>query len=476
MYEQELKGNFLTYQVEINSDNLSLRNHLEKLVADNPKLNANKKAVITVTGIEKLLKFGLNQEKSELDRFIGYLQWTREAFREFPYSIVLWINNSIEVNLQKNAPDFWSWRKGVFRFVSNIKSYICLDRFQEQFSLFEEEKLLNFDNQESSLIPLQDLEALVKHLETNPQTKDEKKLASLYSSLGQIYLNRIETEGCENYNEELNLSIEYSQKAIALQKQLNLDLDLATSLNNLALLYDLQGEYEQAESLYVQAIELYQTLLEEQHPHVASLLDNLAGLYYSRGKYKEAEPLFLRALELRKTLLGEQHPDVATSFNNLALLYKSQGRYELAELLYFQALKLRKTLLGEQHPHVASSLNNLALLYSLKGKYEQAESLYLKALELRKTLLGEQHPYVASSLDNLARLYGSQGKYELAEPLYLQALELDETLLGTQHSDTKIIYSNFVKFLKQAIEDDRVSELSNHPYTQNLLKQIMNNS
>jgi tetratricopeptide (TPR) repeat protein len=40
------------------------------------------------------------------------------------------------------------------------------------------------------------------------------------------------------------------------QKELGLEIDLATSLNNLAGLYDAQGRYSEAEPLYQQALEL----------------------------------------------------------------------------------------------------------------------------------------------------------------------------------------------------------------------------
>lgn len=76
----------------------------------------------------------------------------------------------------------------------------------------------------------------------------------------------------------------------------------------------------------------------------------MAGLYDSQGRYQEAEPLFLQALELRRTLLGEEHPDVAQSLNNLAVLYYDQGRLVEAEPLFVQALELRQQRLGNRHP------------------------------------------------------------------------------------------------------------------------------
>jgi tetratricopeptide (TPR) repeat protein len=229
----------------------------------------------------------------------------------------------------------------------------------------------------------------------------------------------------------------------------NADIQFASNLSRLATLYYSQGRYEDAEPLYVQALELSKRLLGENHPDVATSLNNLAGLYKSQGRYEDAEPLYVQALELSKRLLGENHPDVATSLNNLALLYESQGRYEDAEPLYVQALELSKRLLGENHPDVATSLNNLAGLYKSQGRYEDAEPLYVQALELSKRLLGENHPDVATSLNNLAGLYKSQGRYESAEPLYLQALQICEQSLGIAHPNTITVRGNYARCLRR---------------------------
>ena len=56
---------------------------------------------------------------------------------------------------------------------------------------------------------------------------------------------------------------------------------------------------------------------------MATSLNNLAGLYDSLGDYAKAEPLYKRALAIWEKALGPDHPDVATSLNNLAALYDS---------------------------------------------------------------------------------------------------------------------------------------------------------
>ncbi|NEP67660.1 MAG: tetratricopeptide repeat protein [Moorea sp. SIO3A5] len=217
---------------------------------------------------------------------------------------------------------------------------------------------------------------------------------------------------------------------------------VASSLNYLAALYYSQGRYQEAEPLYQQALDLRKRLLGEEHPDVATSLNHLAGLYSSQGRYQEAEPLYQQALDLRKRVLGEENSDVATSLNNLAGLYSSQGRYQEAEPLYQQALDLRKQVLGEQHPDVATSLNNLAGLYDSQGRYQEAEPLYRQSLDLSKRLLGEEHPHVATSLNNLAGLYSSQGRYQEAEPLYRQALDLIKRLLGEEHPHVALSLNN----------------------------------
>jgi tetratricopeptide (TPR) repeat protein len=211
--------------------------------------------------------------------------------------------------------------------------------------------------------------------------------------------------------------------------------EVATGLNNLALLYWAQGRYAAAEPLHQRALALYERLLGPEHPNVALSLNNLALLYDDQGRYAAAEPLHQRALALRERGLGPEHPDVAQSLNNLAALYQAQGRYETAEPLYERALAVYEWALGPEHPNVAQSLNNLAELYRTQGRYGAAEPLLQRALALREQALGPSHPDVAISLNNLAGLYWAQEEYAKAEPLYQRALTIREKALGLEHPD-----------------------------------------
>ena len=218
--------------------------------------------------------------------------------------------------------------------------------------------------------------------------------------------------------------------------------EVATALNNLALLYRVKGDYGRAEPLYQRTLAIEEKALGPEHPNVAQSLNDLADLYQITGDYARAEPLYQRALAIREKALGPEHPDVATSLNNLAALYDTKGDPGRAEPLYQRALAIYEKALGAEHPQVAKALNNLALLYEAKGDYGRAEPLYQRALAIREKTLGTEHLDVAASLNNLAALYEVKGDHGRAEPLFQRALAIKEKTLGAEHPDVALSLNN----------------------------------
>jgi tetratricopeptide (TPR) repeat protein len=79
------------------------------------------------------------------------------------------------------------------------------------------------------------------------------------------------------------------------------------------------GDYGGAELPLQRALALRERVLGPEHPEVATGLNNLALLYYAQGRYSEAEPLYQRALALWERVLGAEHPEVATLLVRLSL-------------------------------------------------------------------------------------------------------------------------------------------------------------
>ncbi|MEP0881380.1 tetratricopeptide repeat protein [Trichocoleus sp. ST-U3] len=474
-YEAELAPQIRSYRVKLARGEPSIRAAIAELVQKDEYLQNQGKAVLTITGAEQLYFLKLGAERSEQEVFFGYLQWTREGLREFPYPIVLWINNQILSNLSKKAPDFWSWRKGVFLFESKKTALIPIREISPFRAFIDDSDLANKDDEDRYFLPIEDLQQLIQKIEQQRGTKDPI-LAVLYSRIGTIYKRRVERGESQDYQKEQELAIEYFSRTIALEKELGLLTKLATDLNNLADLYSSQGRYSEAEPLFLQAIDILQKSLSTDHLRIATSLNNLAGLYYYQGRYSEAEPLYLQALDIHQKSLPADHPDIAKGLNNLAGLYKFQGRYSEAEPLYLQALDIHQKSLPADHPSIATYLNNLAGLYYYQGRYSQAEPLFVQALDIDKKSLPADHPSIATDLNNLAVFYSYQGRYSEAEPLYLQALDIHQKSLPADHPEIATdlnnlagLYSSQGRYSEaeplylQAIEIDKKSLPPDHP-------------
>ena len=80
-------------------------------------------------------------------------------------------------------------------------------------------------------------------------------------------------------------------------KDLN-DLDVATCLTNLALIYLIQGRDAAAEPLFRRALVIYEETLGVNHILVAKGLNNLARSFIGQNEFAESEVLCHRALAI----------------------------------------------------------------------------------------------------------------------------------------------------------------------------------
>ena len=200
-----------------------------------------------------------------------------------------------------------------------------------------------------------------------------------------------------------------------------------------------QGNYRQAVIIAKQALDIAEKDLGPDDPTVATSLNNLALLYQTQGQYAQAEPLYKRTLAIWEKVLGSDHPNVATSLNNLALLYYTQGQYVQAEQLYKRSLAIKEKALGPDHSDLALSLNNLGYLYENQGQYAQAEPLYKRALSIWEKALGPNHPNVAQCMTNLAELYRAQGQYVPALSLSRKASAISrERIVASGTADVAV--------------------------------------
>lgn len=271
---------------------------------------------------------------------------------------------------------------------------------------------------------------------------DEKSLAEaleLHNSAIELY-----QEG------KRTVAIERAKRAIAIREKLlgPEHSDTANSLNTLAVLESVQGNYATAESLHLRVLKIREKTLGVEDPDTAQSLNNLAAVYRKLGNDATAEPLYRRALKIREKRLGPNHAKTAITINSLAILYQKQRKFSDAIPLYERALKINEETLGADHPTTAITVNNLAALYQDQKNYAAALPLYERALAIREKKLGKDHPDIAQGLNNLALLHKDLGAPAAAAPLYRRSLMIRENSLGEKHPDVVTALNNIAALLE----------------------------
>ena len=435
-YEADLKAQGIApLRARLDPKRPSLRATLEDLVAQTPALQAGEPAVVTVLNAGELLGVRLSDEKSEQEKFFFSLQWTREALRNFEFPIVLWLPDAVATRLAQQAPDFWSWRGGVFEFVAEA-------RVPEQGGALPMPSRDRAMEEPGSPVALDDLQQQIAQLE---QTAPESPLLiTLYNNLGGAYAGKYNyKQALELYEKALtqaksdpagqarslfNLgdalrhcgrpfqALDYYQQCLAIAREIGDHRGEANSLGNLGIAYSDLGQYQQAIEYHQQSLVIKREIGDRRGE--ANSLGNLGNAYRDLGQYQQAIEYHQQCLAISREI-GDHHGE-ANSLGNLGIAYRDLGQYQQAIEYHQQQLAIAREIgdrLGE-----AGSLGGLGNAYDSLGQYQQAIEYHQQQLAIAREIgdrLGE-----ANSLGNLGLAYDSLGQYQQAIEYHQQQLAI----------------------------------------------------
>ena len=239
------------------------------------------------------------------------------------------------------------------------------------------------------------------------------------------------------------------ERSLALRRDaLGMDhLDVATSLNSLAVLRQETGAYTTADSLFRAALAIQEERAGSRRSGRRGYTAQLGHAVHFRGttsgptrssnvpwpsarhssaqttrKRRARSTRSPRCASTRMTWTGRRrstgrrwmcgahfegdHPDVAMSLNNLAMVLRHKEPVRGGRGLYREALSMRERLYDGPHPDVAHTLNHLARLYYNQGDYAAAEPIARRALAMRIEVFGEEHVETTASMGSLAGILG----------------------------------------------------------------------
>jgi tetratricopeptide (TPR) repeat protein len=205
--------------------------------------------------------------------------------------------------------------------------------------------------------------------------------------------------------------------------------EAAGARNDLGVLYKYWGRFDEALTLYQQAL----SSTGEESLARGTIYHNIGGVLHARGDFGAAEEPARTAWSISRRLLGEDDPRTMLDAVAYAAVLDGLGRYQESERIYRRALILFKKTYGPEHYEVAANLHNLAAVLAARGEYQEAEEQYRRALAVKEKLLGAESPDAALTRHNLGNMLNRTGRAAAAVPLLESAVAVLEKRLVPEH-------------------------------------------
>jgi CHAT domain-containing protein/predicted negative regulator of RcsB-dependent stress response len=227
--------------------------------------------------------------------------------------------------------------------------------------------------------------------------------------------------------------------SLTLSRQLG-DSDGAAAL--LALIGDVlhaRGEFEEAETVYLEALTLSRQL--DDRRQVGELLNNIGVGYWKRGVLRDAMRYFEQALDEWRAL-RLRRGEAATLTNEGNLFFES-GDYQQALDQYGLALEISR--LDKDETREAFALNNIGVTYRALGDLDAALSYVSRSLP-RWHAAGEALSEAQAQI-RLGQIHLARGDAKTAQASAETALASAETALASAETALTVIRRS----------DDRIS-------------------
>ncbi len=460
-YETEARQSKIQPYRIVLGEEPSLKGGLVKLREMHPYLQRGGAAVFTVTGTDVLLRVNLHTDESEqtqLDRFFGYLQWTREGLREFQYPIVLWVTHRILKEMSRRSPDFWGWRKAVLRFVEETPT--VTQSFHSTESKIKNEELPS----------VEELQTQIQRLES--KSPESTELAKLYNQLGRSYVEQILQGKATQLEYEQKCAIEAFRRAIDCYQAQSNQVEQVYCFRELGYFLNCQSKFTEAINVYQDALNLARSIGDRKNE--ALFLSALGESYRSLSHYEQAIEFYQQALNIGReigdldiestALIGqgcahselEQYQQAIRFFqqalaisreigdrkaesdclNGLGIACESLQQFEQAIHYYEQALKIDQD--NDNIYNESGILCNLGHVYRDLRQYSNATKLYQQALVIQRKI-GDRD-WEANSLMGLGAVYLSLDQYEQVIDFYQQALEIKREI-GDRKNEAGSLHS-----------------------------------
>ncbi|XP_028792131.1 kinesin light chain 3 isoform X2 [Neltuma alba] len=198
----------------------------------------------------------------------------------------------------------------------------------------------------------------------------------------------------------------------------------------------LEGKIDEAEKLFLSAVQEAREGFGQRDPHVASACNNLAELYRVKKAFDKAEPLYLEAISILEESFGPEDIRVGAAAHNLGQFFLGQRKLEEARVYYAMALKIKRRVLGYNHPDCSDTMYHLGVVLYLQGKEGDAEAFIQDSIRMLEEGGEGESSICIRRLRYLSQIYMKSHRYAEAEMIQRKILHNMELSKGWNSLDT----------------------------------------
>ena len=202
------------------------------------------------------------------------------------------------------------------------------------------------------------------------------------------------------------------------------DIESSITLNSLAIIARRNGNLEESERYYKEAITLRARADSRLNPDIAATYANLGRLYNQMGRHAEAADVLQVSIDQHIELFGSQHPNLTYPRLSLAEAFSHQERHEDALEQIQLASDLAESTIPLGHPLRVLVATQFGHIQHGRSEYELAIDKYEEALTTIKAHGPDGIAYAIAVWDGYVRSAGALGDLSLEAQVITRALSV----------------------------------------------------
>lgn len=190
--------------------------------------------------------------------------------------------------------------------------------------------------------------------------------------------NALNTQGTASfYLGQLNQAIDYHLKALEIVERLEDHGAIATTNNNIALIYRDWGQLDNAIDYFQKSLKVFEKIGHK--PSISTILGNIGAVYADLQDYENSKIYYKRALEVKKETNDKW--GLALLLAGLGTRYLEENKIDSAMIYYRESLELRIQLnningVAQAYKHIGSVFIETQEIDSAMFYYDKSLALF----------------------------------------------------------------------------------------------------